>query len=326
MKDQHGRKIDYLRLSVTDRCNLRCRYCMPEEGVPYKAHHSMMTYEEIERLLRLLVELGLQRVRITGGEPLLRRGLVPFIGHISSLPGLNDLALSTNGTLLGEMAADLMAAGVSRVNVSLDTLNPAKFADLTRRDGLDQVLRGIDTALEVGFSPVKLNCVVIQGFNDDELGTFAELTRERPLHVRFIELMPLGGSYPWSADRFLTAGEIRQRFETGPGPLEPALVPGAGPAKYLRLPGAVGTIGFISAMSEHFCGGCNRIRLSADGKINPCLGALTAIDILGRLRAGATDDELREDLAAAIRMKPAEHQMNRPGSEAGGRRMSAIGG
>ncbi len=326
MRDQFGRKIDYLRLSVTDRCNLRCRYCMPEDGVPYKPHDSMMTYEEIERLLRLLVELGIRRVRITGGEPLVRKDLIPFIGRISALPGLTDLALTTNGILLAGLASDLKAAGITRVNISLDTLDPGKFADLTRRGGLDQVLKGVDTALELGFSPVKLNCVVIRGFNDEELLAFAGLTRERPLHVRFIELMPLGGSQPWSADRLVPAAEIRHRIEAENGPLEPALVAGAGPAKYLRLPGAAGTVGFISAMSEHFCQGCNRIRLSADGKLNPCLGALTAVDILGRLRSGASDAELREALAAAVRLKPVEHHMGDLGSEASGRRMSAIGG
>lgn len=333
MRDRYGRKIEYLRLSVTDRCNLRCRYCMPEEGVPGKDHGSMMSYEEIERLLRLMLGMGLRRVRITGGEPLVRKGLVSFIGRIAALPGLDDLSLSTNGLRLAGMARDLRAAGVSRVNISLDTLRPCRFALLTRRDGHRRVLEGIDAALQAGMAPVKLNCVVIRGFNDDELASFAELTRRRPLHVRFIELMPLGDSSRLgglsvpAGGGLVPVSEIRCRLEKEFGDLEPAPLLGGGPAKSFRIAGAAGTVGFISAMSQHFCGGCNRIRLTADGKLNPCLGSLAAVDLLGRMRSGAADSELLARLSDAVRMKPARHHMDDdPGGEAAGRRMSAIGG
>lgn len=330
-RDGLGRVVDYLRVSVTDRCNLRCRYCLPEAGVGLKDHGDILTYEELERIIRVAVAMGVRRVRITGGEPLVRRGLVGFLARISQLPGLDDLSLTTNGVLLAGMAADLKAAGVGRLNISLDTLREDRFRDLTRGGRLGDVQRGLEAAIEAGFSPIKINTVLLRGTNDDEIADFADLTRRLPVHVRFIELMPLGEGHGWGADHFLAAAEARQRIRrTG----EPATIlrpaesapAGAGPARYFQFAGAPGTVGFIAALSDHFCDRCNRIRLTADGKINPCLASPAQIDLRAALRAGAGDAELTRLLALAIQAKPAGHDMGQPAGEHLERRMSRIGG
>lgn len=363
MYDACGRRINYLRVSVTDRCNLRCLYCMPEEGVSLRNHREMLSYEEILRVIRALASMGVDRVRVTGGEPLVRKGLTDFLAAVRAIPGIRDLSITTNGILLAPMAADLKRAGVGRLNISLDTLKPERFSQITRGGDLDQVLAGLDKALSLGFEPVKLNMVVIRGLNDGEIEEMARLTLSEPVHVRYIELMPLGESFPWAPEKFISAQEIRDRLaETwelvpvggGWGPeragtggvagasaggiagagIVGAGVVGAGPAEYYRIPGARGSIGFISPISEHFCHTCNRIRLSADGKINPCLGSLSEIDLKPALRSGVVGEEARREqerelereLRRAILAKPHRHQMVELTADARGRRMSGIGG
>ncbi len=341
MIDQHNRQINYLRVSLTDRCTLRCQYCMPEDGLKWLPKRSLVHPDEVLRLLRLAVKLGITRFRLTGGEPLAYKNVVEVAAGIRAMPEVTDLSLTTNGILFPEMAADLRRAGVNRVNISLDTMRPDRFREIARRDGLDKVFAAIDQALALGFEPVKLNTVAVRTVNDDEFVDLARLTIDRPLHVRFIELMPLGSEHPWSENHFIGAPEIRERllsaFDLEPvdeyvtsavaaksanrqGPL------GAGPARYLRIPGAKGTIGFITALTGCFCDSCNRLRLAADGKLNPCLGSLHERDLLGPLRAGASDDELLEIFADTIYRKPAEHHMLDLDDDTKGRQMSAIGG
>lgn len=327
MIDQYGRRVDYLRVSVTDRCNLRCRYCMPEEGVPWKVTPTMLRYEEILRLVRLAAGLGIRRVRVTGGEPLVRPGIASFLAELKAIPGVEDLSLSTNGLLFAPLAAELKRAGLDRVNISLDSLRPERFERIARtRGGHDRVWAAIAAAEEHDLRPIKLNCVAIRGLNDDEFADFARLTIDRDLHVRFIELMPLGDAHPFSQEHFIPASEIRDRLRAEFGPLAPASLEGAGPARYVRLPGARGTVGFITAMSECFCGACNRIRLSADGQLNPCLGSVFAFDLRTPMRGGATDEELQRLIALAILRKPEHHHFAEGEGEHHLRLMSAIGG
>jgi cyclic pyranopterin phosphate synthase len=334
MKDNYGRKIDYLRISLTDRCNLRCIYCMPEEGVPFRSHESVLRIEEIADFTRRAVKAGIRRVRLTGGEPLVRKGVVDLIREINDIPEIEDISLTTNGILLPKMASELRDAGLTRVNISLDTLDPAQFSYVTRLGKIEDVFAGIDAAFEHGFDPVKINAVAVRGL-DQDFFAFAKLTLDRPLHVRFIEYMPVGESSGcsgagWTEDDIIPASEIIERINEGAaaagiGPLEPvddeSLPSGAGPAIYYRLPGAQGTVGFISAMSNHFCASCNRLRLTSDGKLRPCLFSDREIDVMGPIRAGdegAVDEAIRE----AIGIKPDEHHEER-GTE---RRMSQIGG
>ncbi len=334
MKDNYGRRIDYLRISLTDRCNLRCIYCMPEEGVPFKSHEDMLRIEEIADFARRAAQSGIRKVRLTGGEPLVRKGVVDLIREINEIPEIEDISLTTNGILLPKMAADLRDAGLTRVNISLDTLDPVQFSYVTRLGKIEDVFAGIDAALEYGFDPVKINAVAVRGL-DQDFFRFAKLSLDRPLHVRFIEYMPVGESSGctgtgWTEEDIIPASEIIERINEGAiaagiGTLEPLddedLPSGAGPAIYYRLPGAKGTVGFISAMSNHFCDSCNRLRLTADGKLRPCLFSDKEIDVMGAIRA---DDEEAVDQAIkeAIGIKPDEHHEER-GTQ---RRMSQIGG
>lgn len=323
MKDHLGRKIDYLRVSVTDRCNLRCIYCMPEQGVAYKSHPEILTYEEIERLVRIGAGLGIRRVRLTGGEPLVRQGLVDLVEALRAIPGIEDIALTTNGTLLAPVAAKLRAAGLRRVNISLDTLSPEKYLAITRRDELKEAMAGIEAALAAGLDPVKINVVAVAGVNDDEIRDMAALTLRRLVHVRFIELMPLGEDMDWAATHVLPIAEVRRRVEQV-GALLPASVTGNGPAEAWRLPGGLGTVGFIAALSESFCMRCNRLRLTADGRLKPCLSSDLEVDVRGRLRDGAGDEALRQAFAQALDLKPAHHSLLRYRQHA--RVMYQIGG
>lgn len=324
--DSYQRPIDYLRVSVTDRCNLRCVYCMPPEGVPWREHAEILTFEEIALVVRVAAELGIRKVRLTGGEPLVRRGIVQLVGYLAEIPGIEDLSMTTNGLLLASMARDLAAAGLQRVNVSLDSLDPERFARLTRGGALENVLAGIDAAVNAGLQPLKINTVVIRGWNDDEVLQFAEKARRDGWHVRFIEFMPVGRGGMWSPAAFVPAAEIRARIEATLGPLLPEDSPrGAGPARYYRFPEGMGTIGLISAVSEHFCSGCNRLRLSADGRLRPCLLCDEEIDLRSVLRNGAGADEIRERLLVAIRNKPRGHRLDEQ-SFPQGRAMSEIGG
>ena len=262
MRDSFGRTIDYLRLSVTERCDLRCRYCMEEAGVPKRSHAEMLTLEELAEIGGAAVALGVRKIRLTGGEPLVRRGLLDLCRSLSALPGLSELCLTTNGAQLARFAAPLRAAGVSRLNISLDTLQPEKFAYLTRRGNLQDTLDGIAAAEAADFDRLKLNCVLMGGVNDDEIGDFLRLTEEHPWEVRFIELMPMGPCAHWSGERFLPASVILDRF--------PALrpLPGdGGVARHYQLPGAQGTVGLISPLSCDFCAQCRRLRVTADGHL-----------------------------------------------------------
>ncbi len=325
MEDGFGRRIDYLRLSVTDRCNLRCRYCLPAAGVPAKPREEILSFEEVLRLVRVALTLGIRRVRLTGGEPLVRKGIVSFVARLARLPGLEDLALTTNGTLLAPLGRELREAGLQRLNISLDTLDPVKYRWLTRGGELGAVLEGIEAALALGFAPVKINVVVLRGVNDTEWEDLAALSIERPLHVRFIELMPVGASWSLAGEHFAPCAAVRARLEERFGRLIPAEgVAGAGPARYFRLPGALGTVGFITGVSDHFCATCNRVRLTADGKLRLCLHAQEEFDLRALLRAGASDAELAAAWRAALLCKP--RASPGAGSAAGGRGMCQIGG
>ncbi len=308
--DAYDRPIQYLRVSVTDRCNLRCVYCMPEHGVRPLSHDEILRYEEIVRIVRLAVEMGLSHVRLTGGEPLVRQGIVDLVAELARIPGLDDLAMTTNGTLLPQYAAPLARAGLQRVNVSLDTLQAERFTRITRCGRLEDVLLGWQAALDAGLRPVKVNMVVIRGLNDDHVVDMARLTLEPDWHIRFIEVMPLGDGALWSGDGVVPADEIRARIEAALGPLTAVRGErGIGPARYYHLPDAAGTIGFISPVSEHFCHACNRLRLTSDGLLLPCLLSNLSIDLRTPLRAGADDEALRGLLLQAIVAKPRGHHL-----------------
>lgn len=324
ISDSFTRPINYLRISVTDRCNLRCIYCMPPEGVRTLDHARILRYEEIVAVARAAAELGINKVRITGGEPLVRANLAELAAMLASVPEIDDLSLTTNGTLLARQARDLRESGLKRVNISLDSLRPERFSRITRRGELADVLAGIEAARGAGFRPVKINVVAIRGINDDELVDFARRTIDDGWHVRFIEYMPVGSGQAEAEDRFISIAQIMERLSEL-GPLEPGKLDGNGPAKYFRLPGARGTIGFISPVSEHFCFQCNRLRLTAEGKLRPCLLSDEEIDVRGVLRQGASPNEIKAIINRAIDAKPERHRLA-AGGTARNRAMSQIGG
>jgi GTP 3',8-cyclase len=324
--DDHCRQITYLRLSITDRCNLRCFYCAPVQEMVKLQHADILRYEELLHLARLGVQAGMTKIRVTGGEPLIRLGVESFLASLKALPGLQEICLTTNGVLLAEKAAGLWQAGLRRLNISLDSLDPERYARITGSDRLDRVWEGIHTATAMGFAPIKINCVVLRGLNDDELLDFARLSLEHPWHIRFLEFMPIGRSSRWRADYFLSVAEMRSRLQQH-GPLEelpPAV--NAGPAQRYRYPGAPGEIGFISPLSQHFCQDCNRLRLTADGRLRPCLFGDEEVDLKGPLRTGADDAALLELFHQAILRKPARHHLNQDLASPCARSMSSIGG
>jgi cyclic pyranopterin phosphate synthase len=378
--DSYNRNIDYLRVSVTDRCNLRCVYCMPEEGAPIAPRDEILTFEEIVRLAGIAVSLGITKVRLTGGEPLVRRDIEGLVARIGAIPGLSDLSLTTNGTRLAQHAEAFARSGLHRVNISLDTLKPDRFARIARRDDLQAVLAGIAAARHADLEPVKLNCVVMRGWNDDEPVDFARLTVGNAIHVRFIELMPINWSKGDSeasemqrffslaaepgyrahtnvtlyanADRatfgcalkeraggdgrgrldaaqmrraFVSSAEIQARVEATVGRLVPAEVLTNGPARSWRIPGAEGTIGFISQITNDMCLSCNRLRLTADGQLRPCLMADGEIDLRSALRSGAGDAEIADLFRVAVLHKPKEHRLE-DGFAPASRNMSQLGG
>ena len=325
--------IDYLRISITDRCNFRCNYCMPPEGVEYKDHKEILSYEEILKFAGAAAALGVTRVRVTGGEPLVRKGCTEFIGQLARIPGIEDIALTTNGYLLKEHARELKEARLSRVNISIDSLDSGRFAEITRGGDLEKALGGLDEALATGLAPVKVNVVMLDGV-EDELEAYVSLAREKAVHVRFIEFMPIGrrvgGLWKFISRERLFAGL------KGFGELKPADSPGGGgPARYFKFDGAAGTIGFISSMSDHFCSSCNRLRLTADGKLRNCLFADDEVDIRPYLNGGhkEPDDGGQKDsdngqakLKQVILDSMNSKKFSRDGADPGCRTMSQIGG
>lgn len=377
--DSFNRTIDYLRISVTDRCNFRCVYCMPEEGAPVAPKEEILRFEEIERLATIAVGLGMTKIRLTGGEPLVRKDIGLLVQKIGAIPGVRDLSMTTNGYLLDRYVGQFAKDGLNRINISLDTLKPDRFDKIARRGSLQEVLDGIDASVAAGLHPIKLNCVVMRGWNDDEIVDFARLTLEQPFDVRFIELMPINWSkgddsvsemqsfFALSAQSgyrtntnvvlyadvesksfhtlkqknpsdqrgqldavqmrkaFVSSAESRARIEAAFGMMEPAEVITNGPARSFRIPGALGTVGFISQITNDLCLNCNRLRLTADGMLRPCLMADGEIDLRTPLRSGATDDEIAELFRVVVRHKPKEHRLEDAMAPVG-RNMSQLGG
>lgn len=318
MKDTFEREITYLRISLTDLCNLRCVYCMPPEGVRKQAHDQILSLEEIGEIARAAVELGVKKIRLTGGEPLVRRGVLSLCRELRRIPRLQELTLTTNGLLLPGMAAELKAAGVDRVNVSLDTLDPEKYRRITRGGCLEDALAGIQAARDAGLTPLKLNCVLIGGFNDDEIPALAALTERAPVEVRFIELMPIGDTAGFGPDAYLPCEAVLERLPR----LEPAAGERTGVAERFRLPGAAGTVGLIRPLSRCFCAQCDRIRLTADGYLKPCLHSREEISV-----RGLHGPDLRRRLEQAIRHKPEQHgQLSASARSESARGMNRIGG
>lgn len=302
MQDSYGRQVDYLRLSITDRCNLRCLYCMPEKGVAARPSQEILTYEEILKIIAVAGKHGLSKIRLTGGEPLVRKGVVEFCEKLMQVPGIKGLSITTNGLALAEMAESLKKVGVGRVNISLDTLDSEKFKWITRGGNVKDVLKGLDKSIEVGLIPVKLNVVALRELKDG-FSDFVKLIMEKPVHVRFIEYMPVGKSDTLSRNSYISSDEIKQELSVF-GEIVPIESPGGwGPARYFKVEGAVGTLGFIGAESTHFCGLCNRMRLTADGRLKPCLFSPATVDIKSVLR-GDKPENLEKVFLSALNSKP----------------------
>jgi GTP 3',8-cyclase len=314
MRDGFGRRIEYLRVSVTDKCNLRCVYCMPEEGLPWLGRAEILSYEEIARIVEVMAGMGLRRVRLTGGEPLVRRDLPRLVAMLRDVPGIEDIALSTNAVLLGRLAGPLRDAGVSRVNISLDSLRPERVDAIARRPGSHAaIFEGLAAAEEVGFTPIKINAVIMRGRNEDEIEDFARITIDRPWHVRFIEVMPVGENLAVSANEYMPALEMLDRVRAI-GELRAVRGPdGNGPATYFQFDGAAGTVGVITPMSHNYCERCNRMRLTADGRLRPCLFGDIETDLRSPLRAG---DPLQPHIQRTLEIKPERHHLVQ-GSAAG---------
>lgn len=313
LTDNYSRVIDYLRISITDKCNLRCIYCMPSDGVAPAQHTDILSYEEIIRVAKVAAGLGVRKIRLTGGEPLIRKNLSYLVSSLKKITGIEELSLTTNGLLLARHAAGLAHAGLDRVNISIDSLRPVRFREITRGGDLDIVLKGLQAAERAGLVPIKINMVPVRGMNEDEIIDFARITIDSDHHVRFIECMPTGSVSFWSPQKYITTNEIKDIIETL-GPLSPVRVRKNGPSKYYRLEGAKGVIGFISALTHHFCSDCNRLRLTSDGKLRPCLFSETEIDLRSALRNGSSDQEIERLLKLSIEVKPKEHQLNEKGS------------
>jgi len=325
--DGFGRVHNNLRISVTDRCNIRCFYCMPADNVEFMPRAELLTFEEIERTVRIGAKLGIDRLRLTGGEPLVRRDLDQLIAKLVDIPGIVDIGLTTNGVLLAEQAQKLRDAGLKRLNISLDALDPEVFRKVTRRDGYDAVMKGIAAARDAGFSPIKLNAVSIRGLTEDQILPFARLARDTDTEVRFIEFMPLDADAAWQHDKVLAAAEIVRVIEAEFGELVP--VPSdnpSAPANDFQFADGSGRIGIIASVTEPFCGNCNRFRLTADGKLRNCLFSLEETDIRDNLRNGSTDDAIAAAMLACVAAKGAGHQINSPDFVQPDRPMYSIGG
>jgi cyclic pyranopterin phosphate synthase len=327
LRDSWGREIKSVRISVTDKCNFRCTYCMPAEGLEWLGRSEILSFEEITRLVGVLARLGVDEVRLTGGEPLVRRDLPVLVGMLARTDGVGDLSLTTNGVLLDRLAGPLVAAGLQRLNVSLDSLNHVRFAEITRRDALDAVLHGLEEAeRHPELRPIKVNCVAVKGFTETEVPALAELARRKPYIVRFIEFMPLDADEAWREDDVLTGGEIRTIIESEHGPLVEVPAKASSTARRFRFADGVGEIGFVNPVSEPFCSSCDRIRITADGQLRTCLFSRREWDLKTPLRDGADDDELVGLLRFAVRHKELKHRINDPGFVRASRSMSQIGG
>ena len=326
LTDAFARRVDYLRISVTDKCNLRCIYCMPAEGLAWIERERLLRFEEIERLVRIFASLGVRKIRLSGGEPLVRRDLPRLVAMLHEIDGIEEIALSTNGILLEEQLPALMHAGLARVNISLDTLREDRFEELARRPGLAQVLAAVEASVRAGALPVKINCVAMRGRNDDEIEAFARYARDHEVAVRFIELMPVRDNLGLAADAYIGADEIIARISqieslrpiTGP--------PGNGPARYYGFASGGGSIGVISPLSHDYCERCNRVRLTADGRLRLCLFGDNHLDLKRALREGESDERLRERLVAAMLVKPERHHLRIGEAASQMRAFSEIGG
>lgn len=326
MMDQYGRKIDYMRIAVTDRCNLRCRYCMPEEGIEQLGCKDILSYEEILRLCRLFVQLGITKIKLTGGEPLVRLGFCNLVREIKHLDGIEQVTITTNGVLLEKMAESLIAAGVNGINVSLDTLQENAFAEITRRNQLASVLAGINQLLLLNYTNIKINCVVMEEINGDQILALAQMAKTEAIAVRFIELMPIGFGTKYTS---IPSDELMKRLQAAYGKLVPCKTKiGNGPARYFTLPGFKGKIGFIAAMQHKFCQECNRVRLTANGFLKLCLQYNNGIDLKSILRSNVSDEVLKKVIEKSIYQKPQEHHFSEddPDGAQDGRRMFQIGG
>ena len=323
--DKYNRHLNYLRISITDRCNLKCMYCMPPGFIPRLSHNEILRYEEIIRIINVGIRLGISKVRITGGEPLVRKGVYDFLEQLSGMDGLQDIALTTNGVSLKDNIEKIKAAGIKRINISLDTLSRNKYKEITGRDRFDQVWEGIELAYKNGFDPIKLNLVALSGVNDDELADFARLSFSYPFHIRFIEYMPIGKSR-MKYGPLLLVPEIKKRISTI-GKLIPVKNSiNDGPAERYKFEGARGEIGFIGALSHHFCNRCNRLRLTASGQLRPCLLSDHYEDLKSPLRKGCSDEELAEIFLAAVHHKPSDHNLSISNPAEILSQMSSIGG
>ena len=327
LRDSWGREIKSVRVSVTDKCNFRCTYCMPAEGLQWLGRQEILSFEEISRLVGVLARLGVDEVRLTGGEPRVRRDLPVLVGMLAQTEGVRDLSLTTNGVLLDRLAGPLVEAGLQRLNVSLDSLNHVRFAEITRRDALDAVLRGLDEAERYPeLRPIKINCVAVKGFTETEIPALAELARRKPYVVRFIEFMPLDADEAWREDDVLTGAEIRAIIENEHGPLVQLPAKASSTARRFRFADGAAELGFVNPVSEPFCSSCDRIRITADGQLRTCLFSRREWDLKTPLREGAGDQELVELLRFAVRHKELKHKINDPGFVRASRSMSQIGG
>ncbi len=323
--DPYNRTLNYMRVSITDRCNLQCIYCTPRHGIPKMDHKDILRYEEILRLIRIAVNLGIDKIRLTGGEPLVRKGIYEFIPELTSLPGLEEVSLTTNGTFLKENLERIRTAGIKRINVSLDTLKREKYKEITRHNGFQEVWEGIELARETGFIPIKINIVPIKGLNDDELVDFARLSLEHPYHIRFIEHMPIGTVRQSIQSNYIPNSLIKTKISELGNLVPISRTEYDGPAERFKFEGASGEIGFISPLTHHFCKTCNRLRLTAEGHLRVCLLSDKEEDLRGPMRGGASDEELEQIFLKAAAKKPQAHELDSRDSTPASQ-MSSIGG
>jgi cyclic pyranopterin phosphate synthase len=326
LTDSFGRIINNMRISVTDRCNFRCQYCMPEEGMVWMKKNELLTFEEIERTVQIVARLGVSKIRLTGGEPLMRKELPLLVEKIARVPEVHDIALTTNGYFLTEQAVDLYNAGLKRITVSMDSLDASKFAEVTRRDYFNKVWTGLDLLQTLPIGPIKINVVLMRGVNENEIEKFAGLARTRPFIIRFIEYMPIGAGDGWDNSKVVPTREIITRIEEHFPKLVPVEYHGAQPADRFRFEDGKGELGFISSVSEPFCSHCNRIRITSDGKLRTCLFSLHETDLKSMMRSGKNDETISEAIVAAVWKKEEGHLINQPGFVKPERTMSQIGG